>query len=322
MRMISEILYKIFGFSLPERAMDNVYLVDDIYSFIMLISIFGFIGLMTVMIFFVLRYHKTQNDKSAYIPHNAFAETLWTVIPGILFVGIAIWGIWAFYEKEAAPENAMVVKVTGKQWMWEYTYSKDGQEFSTTNTLYLPINTPVVLDMTSVDVIHSFFIPSFRTKRDTVPGMRTTIFVEPNKLGDFAIYCAEFCGTSHSKMRGTVRVVSEKRFNKWINRQIKEANISDPVELGARLFNRKGCNSCHSLDGSRLIGPSFKGLWGRESEFEDGTKAQVDAEYIRESILMPNEKVVKGYPARMNSFAGQLSEKELDYLIEYIKTVK
>lgn len=322
MGMVSEILYKIFGFSLPERAMDNVYLVDDIYSVIMLISILGFFGLMGVMVFFVLRFHKSQNDKSAYIPHNTFAETLWTVIPGIIFVGIAVWGIWAFYEKETAPENAMVVKVTGKQWMWEYTYSKDGQEFSTSDTLYLPINTPVVLDMTSVDVIHSFFIPSFRTKRDTVPGMRTQIYVKPNTLGDFTIYCAEFCGTAHSKMRGIVRVVSKKRFNKWIDRQIKEANITDPVELGSRLFLRKGCNSCHSVDGSRIIGPSFKGLWESERVFEDGSKTIANAEYIRESLLMPNKKVVKGYPARMNSFQGQLSEKEIDYLIEFIKTVK
>lgn len=322
MGFISEILALLFGFTLPERAAKQAYLMDDLYNSVMLLSVIGFFGLMSVMVFFVIRYHKSQNDKSAYIPHNALAETLWTVIPTIIFVGIAIWGVWAFYEREAPAKDAMVVKVTGKQWLWEYTYEKDGKQFSTINTMYLPVNKPVTLDMTSTDVIHSFYVPSFRTKRDTVPGMRTTYSFTPTQRGDFNIFCAEYCGTSHSAMRGIVKVVSEERFNKWLDRQIKEANITDPVELGMRLVTRKGCTTCHSLDSERIIGPGFAGVWNREQEMADGSKVVVDAEYIRESILKPNAKIVKGYPAKMNSFAGQLSEKEIDYIIEYLKTLK
>ncbi len=322
MGFISEILALLFGFTLPERAAQNAYLMDDLYNSVMLLSFVGFFGLMGVMVFFIVRYHKSQNEKSAYIPHNALAETLWTVIPTIIFVGIAIWGVWAFYQREAPPKDAMVVKVTGKQWLWEYTYSKDGKEFSTVETMYLPVNKPITLDMTSVDVIHSFYIPSFRTKRDTVPGMRTSYSFTPTQKGDFKIFCAEYCGTNHSAMRGTVKVVSEDRFNKWLDRQIKEANVSDPVELGLRLFNRKGCTTCHSVSGQRIIGPPLNEVWGNERTFEDGTSAMGNADYIRESILNPNAKVVAGYPARMNSFAGQLSEKEIDYIIEYLKTLK
>ncbi len=323
MEKISALLYKLFGFSLPEQASTKAHLVDDLYSVVMILSIMGFVGLMAAMTFFVIRYHKSNNDKSAYIPHNALAETIWTVIPTIVFVGIAVWGLWAYFDMHKVPENAYKIKVTGKQWMWEFTYDKDGKEASVTNVMYVSVNTPVVLDMTSVDVLHSFYVPSFRIKRDTVPGMRSQTTFEATKEGDYKIFCAEFCGTSHSKMRGIVRVVSKKRFDKWLNFEIKEANISDPIELGARLYARKGCASCHSIDGSTIVGPSLKGIWGAERNFEDGSKLTADAEYIRESIIKPQAKIVKGFTgARMNSFAGQLEEKDIDHLIEFLKTLK
>jgi cytochrome c oxidase subunit II len=323
MEKISALLYKLFGFSLPEQASSAAHLVDDLYSVVMILSIGGFVGLMTVMTYFVIRYHKSNNDKSAYIPHNHLAETIWTVIPTIIFVGIAVWGLIAYFKMHEVPENAYKIKVTGKQWMWEFTYNKDGKEASVSDIMYVPVNTPVVLDMTAVDVLHSFYVPSFRIKRDTVPGLRTQTTFTATKEGDYTIFCAEFCGTAHSKMRGIVRVVSQERFDQWLNYEIKEANISDPVELGARLFARKGCASCHSVDGSIVIGPSLKGIWESQRQFDDGSKGVADAEYIRESILQPQAKIVKGFSGvKMNSFAGQLSEKELDYLIEFLKTLK
>lgn len=323
MEKISALLYKLFGFTLPEQASTTAHLVDDLYSIVMILSIVGFVGLMAAMTFFVVRYHRSNNEKSAYIPHNTLAETIWTVIPTIIFVGIGIWGLIAYYKMNEIPDDAYKVKVTGKQWMWEFTYNRDGKEASVSDVMYIPVNTPILLDMTSVDVLHSFYVPSFRVKRDTVPGMRTKITFTATKEGDYQIYCAEFCGTSHSRMRGTVRVVSQERFNKWLNYEIKEANISDPVELGARQFARKGCASCHSIDGSTIVGPTLKGIWGRTSKLADGTEVVVDAEYIRESILMPQAKIVRGFEGqRMNSFAGQLNENEIDHLIEFLKTLK
>ncbi len=323
MNKVSDILHTLFGWMMPERASANAYLVDDLYYVVFILSVLGFLGLVGVMLFFVVRYHKTNSKESAYIPHNALAETIWTVVPTIIFLGIAFWGLWAFYENEKVDKNAMEIKVTGKQWLWEFTYADQGKEATTVNMMYVPINKPVTLNMTSTDVLHSFFVPSFRIKRDTVPGMKSRLNFTATKLGDFKVFCTEFCGTSHSKMRATIRVVTQKRFDKWIARQIKEANISDPVELGARLFQRKGCTSCHSSGESVKIGPGLGKLWGKRREFADGTSIDAaNAEYIRESILMPSKKIVKGYPNKMNSFAGQLSEKEIDYLIEYIKTLK
>ncbi len=323
MEKMSEILYMLFGFSLPEQASTQAHLVDDLYGVVMILSILGFVGLMSAMIFFVIRYHKSNNDKSAYIPHNTLAETIWTVIPTIIFVGIAVWGLIAYYKMNEVPDNAYKIKITGKQWLWEFTYEKDKKEVSATDIMYIPIDTPILLDMTSVDVLHSFNIPSFRVKRDTVPGMRSKITFTANKLGDYRIYCTEYCGTSHSRMRATVRVVTKERFNRWLNFEIEEANISDPIALGARLFGRRGCTSCHRLSEGVLVGPSLGGIWGKKRKFTDGTEAIADAEYIRESILMPQAKIVEGFAGvKMNSFAGQLSEKEIDYIIEYLKTFK
>lgn len=327
MGILSEILQKIFGGTLPEQASANAHLVDDLYNVMMLISIVGFFGLMGVMTYFIIRYHKSNNDKSAYIPHNALAETIWTVVPTIIFVATAVWGLWAYYEVEKVPENAMVVKVTGKQWMWEFGYTNDaGYDFTVPNVMYIPIDTPIVTDMTSTDVIHSFFIPSFRVKRDTVPGMRSKVTFTATKLGDFQIFCTEFCGASHSKMRGTVRVVTRERFNRWLNYEVEQKKFlaeAKPWERGSKLFSSKGCTSCHAVDDKVVIGPGLKGLYGKNREFEAGSPLQADAEYIRESILNPQAKIVRGYTAaKMNSFAGQLSETEIDDIIAYIKTLK
>ena len=321
MRFIGDILQTLFGFTLPEQAAAKAYLVDDLYNVVMLLSIVGFIGLMGVMTYFIARYHRSQNEKSAYIPHNALAETIWTVIPTIIFVGIGVWGVIAFLHMEKVPDNAYKINVTGKQWLWEFTYKKDNLEVNTTDVMYVPVNVPVVLDMTATDVLHSFYVPSFRIKRDTVPGMITRVNFTATKKGDYKIYCTEFCGTNHSRMRGIVRVVSQKRFDKWLNREVKEANISDPVELGSRIFARN-CATCHNVDTSTKIGPGLQGLFGSERSFENADNVTADADYIRESMIAPNVKVVKGFPAKMNSFAGQLSEKEMNYIIEYIKTLK
>lgn len=327
LRQIGDVLQALFGWSLPEQASAHAYLVDDLYNLVMLISILGFFGLMGVMTFFIIRYHKSNNDKSAYIPHSALAETIWTVIPTIIFVGIGVWGLWAFYEAEKVPNNAMRIGVTGKQWMWTFTYHEDdinrsGAEFKVPHMMYVPVDTPVVLEMTATDVLHSFFVPSFRVKRDTVPGMTTYVTFTATKEGDFKIFCTEFCGTDHSRMKGTVRVVSKERFAAWKARELKEANITDPVELGSRIF-ANNCATCHNVDTKRKIGPGFGGLYGANRDFSNAASVVADDEYIRESILNPNAKRVKGYEGvQMNAFGGILTDDDIRYVIEYIKTLK
>lgn len=322
MNSFFEILHKLFGFTLPERAAEGVQYVDNLYNFIMFVSVVGFVGMVGVMIYFVIRYHHTQNDKSAYIPGSHVLETIWTAIPAALYIGIAIWGLVVYFDHTRVSKDAYKVNVIGKQWAWEFQYEHNGQKFSTLDVLYVPVDTEILLDMTSTDVVHSFFIPSARLKKDVVPGMRTLLTFKPTKLGDMQVFCAEFCGTSHSRMLATIKVLSKKKFEAFLERESKNANVSDPVELGARLVQRKGCFACHSADGSRIVGPTFKGLWGRETTTEAGEKITVDADYIRESIIAPQAKVVKGYPNSMNSFAGQLSEEEIDSIIEFLKTIK
>ena len=316
-----DLLHVVFGFTLPDRASESAHLVDNLYNVVMALSFVGFFGLMGVMTFFILKYHRTQNEKSAYIPHNTTAEVIWTVVPTIIFIGIAIWGLVAYFEMERIPKDAYKIKVTGKQWLWEFGYQKDNLEFTTADVMYVPVGKPVVLEMTSIDVLHSFYVPSVRIKRDTVPGALSRVNFTATKTGDFKVFCTEFCGTSHSRMRATIRVVSEDRFNKWLNRGIKESNISDPVELGSRIFMRN-CITCHNINNERKIGPGLAGLYGKERTFSNADALVADEDYIRESILAPNAKIVEGYQGKMNSFAGLLSEKEIGYLIEYIKTLK
>ena len=182
-------------------------------------------------------------------------------------------------------------------------------------------NTPIVLEMTSRDVLHSFYVPSFRVKRDTVPGMNSYLSFTPTKKGDFNIFCTEFCGTSHSRMRGIVRVVSKERFEKWANREYKEANITDPVELGYRIYS-KNCATCHSTGANRIIGPGFQGLYGKKREFVNGEAEVANDEYIKNSIYYPGQKIVKGYDNKMNAWEGVLTDKDVEHLIAYIKTLK
>lgn len=314
-----------FSISLPDKAAENTHLVDTLFNTVLVISIFGFIGLMGVMTFFVIRYHRSQNEKSAYIPHNAMAETIWTVVPLIIFVGISIFGLFEYFKMKEIPDNAYKINVTGKQWAWTFTYSEKGQDgkvqsFELNDLMYVPVGKPILLEMTATDVLHSFYVPSYRIKQDTVPGMNTYLTFTPTKEGDFNIFCTEFCGTSHSRMRGIVRAVTPERFEKWKNRQMKEANITDPVELGYRVYS-KNCATCHSTGNDRIIGPGFQGLYGKNREFEAGDSVVADAAYIKESILYPKKKVVKGYPNKMNAFAGILSDKDIDNIIAYLKTL-
>lgn len=316
----------IFGISLPTEAAKGTHLVDNLFNAVLVISIIGFIGLMGVMTFFIVKYHRSQNEKSAYIPHNTLAETIWTIIPMIIFVAISVFGLFEYVKMNEVPKNAYKINVTGFQWGWTFTYSKEQEDgsvvsFDKSDLMYLPVGQPIVLEMTSRDVLHSFYVPSFRVKRDTVPGMNSYLTFTPTKEGDFNIFCTEFCGTSHSRMRGIVRVVSQKRFNKWIEREYKEASITDPIELGYRLYS-KNCATCHSTGANRVIGPGFQGLYGAKREFASGKVEVANDEYIKNSIYYPGQQIVKGYDNKMNAWEGVLSDEDVDHLIAYIKTLK
>lgn len=316
------LLESLFGFTLPEQASSIASSVDDVYNFIMAISLVGFVLLMGAMFYFMWKYRrKSDNDKTAYITHNNTLEFLWSFIPMVIFVGMAVWGWQVYREMERAPAGAKTIYVTGRQWQWSYKYD-NGVEVN--DDLIVPIGTDIKLDMISTDVLHSFFVPSFRIKKDVVPGMRTTLWFRATKMGEFRIFCAEFCGTAHSKMYGYVKVLSKSDFEKWMEKKSYEkSNRKESLaDTGKRLYINKGCKACHSVDGKSGIGPSLKGIWEKKRVFVDGTSVVADGNYIRESLLNPAAKVVKGFAPRMPPYQGQLSEDEITQMTEYIKTLK
>ncbi len=317
----------IFGFIsdilLPESASSTAPEVDKLFVFITVISLIGFVGLMWTMIVFIKKYiRRTEYQKTSKLAHHNTLEAIWMIIPAIIFVGIALWGWYIYHKLDNPPPNAKIFHVIGKQWSWDFAYSYKDKTIKTHNNLYVPVDENVVLDMTSTDVVHSLFIPNFRVKKDVLPGMRTQVWFKATKPGKYPILCTEYCGTKHSKMLATVHVLRKSEFILWANKESGGAEGISFAELGKKLYAAKGCDSCHTVDGTPDIGPSLKDLWGMPREFQDGSKLEaVDAEYIRESLMEPKAKLVVGFKPKMNSFQGQLTEEEVTQLIEYIRSL-
>lgn len=306
---------------MPTQATEIAGHVDNLYGFLLVASFIACAIVIGGMIFFVLKYRrKTDTDKTAYISHNAFLEFLWSFIPLVIFLGVFAWGWVIYHNMRAMPENALEIHVFGKQWAWEVQY-KSGVK--TSNLIVVPVNTDVKLILTANDVLHSFFVPSFRIKQDAVPGRYTSLWFNANKLGEFHIFCTEYCGTQHSGMIGILKVVSQQEYDQWLESESQVGNLP-LAERGKKVFQIKACASCHSVDSDkRLVGPALYQVLGKSREFEDGATLAADENYIRESILNPNAKIVKSYnKGLMPAFQGQLSEVELNALIEYIKTLK
>ena len=291
---------------------------DSLYSFIVWASVISCVILIGGMIYFALKYkRKTDNDKTAYITHNHMLEFLWSFIPLVIFLVVFGWGWYVYHQMRQMPDNALEVHVFGKQWAWDFQY-KSGKVSA--NEFVVPVNTPVKLIMTSSDVLHSFYIPSMRIKQDAVPGRYTTLWFNAEKLGNYQVFCTEFCGAAHSMMLAKMKVVSQEEYEAWLQESDEGLTLA---QKGEKLYNGKGCVACHSVDGSTKVGPSWKGMWGNERELADGSKVSADENYVRESILEPSKKVVKGFSAGvMPTYQGQISEAELSAVIEYIKGLK
>lgn len=291
--------------------------VDFTFAVIIGISLFFLIGLTALMIYFMFRYHHTRNPKATDIPHNTTLEVLWTVIPTLLVLLMFYYG-WAGYTKmRTAPDDAMVVKATGRMWAWTFEYENG----IIADTLVIPKDKAVKLELTSEDVIHSLFIPAFRIKEDLVPGADNWMWFIGQVEGSYSIFCAEYCGDRHSYMISKVDVISPDAFDLWYN---DTTASEDPA--GLVLLKNNACMSCHSTDGNRLVGPSFKEMYGRETAvvLEDGTEQtiKVDDDYIIESINEPNAKVVATYPKGvMTSYKDKFNDEERQQIIDYLKTL-
>jgi len=304
---------------------------DTLYWFIVGLSVFFFLLIMGLQGYFMWKYRRRSPDqKTSAITHNGKIEFLWSAIPAALLIVIFVWGEVDFLKQGVPPADAVQVRVTGRQWFWTVDYPDyPGVQLTSsvddnTTTLMVPKGRPVQLTMTSEDVLHSFYIPAFRVKRDVVPGRYTTLWFEATQVGEFNLYCAEYCGDQHSAMIGKVRVLEPEMFEAALAEagKLEQDEGESLAAFGQRIYSRRGCNACHSLDGLAKTGPTWKGLWGKQETTDKGS-VTVDDNYIKESVLEPNAQIVSGFAGvKMPSYKGQLDDKHITALVEFIKTLK
>lgn len=294
--------------------------VDALFNFVLFSSIVFFLIVVLGAAYFVIRYRrKARIELSTGPSHNTKLEILWTVIPTILVLIVFAWGFKTFLKMNIVPADAIEIKVTGQKWFWTFDYIESG--INTMNELVVPIDKPIQLTMSSRDVIHSFFVPGFRVKMDVLPNRYSVTWFEATQKGVFDLFCAEYCGTGHSEMIGKVKVLGEREYYEWLESSSSVGEGLTLPEFGAKLYQSKACITCHSINGNPLVGPSFKGRYGTQKPMASGSNVLIDDNYMRESILNPNAKQVQGFQPVMPSYQGLLKDKEIDALVEYIKSL-
>jgi cytochrome c oxidase subunit 2 len=299
---------------LPEQASTISVEVDHLLYFLMAVSIFFTLLIFGAIMYFAIRYRRRSENELPHGEHTGLAlEIVWSVIPFGLTMIMFGWGASIFFKESRPPDDAMQIYVVGKQWMWKLQHPEGQREI---NELHIPINRAIRLTMTSEDVIHSFFVPDFRTKQDVVPGRYTTTWFTATKPGKYHLFCAEYCGTKHSGMIGWVYAMEPQAYQEWLSGGPK----GSMVEAGAKLFQDLACVNCHKEDGSGRC-PSLKGLFGQTVLLTGGKTVDADEAYVRESILDPAAKVVDGYQPIMPTFRGLVTEEEVVELIEYVKSL-
>jgi cytochrome c oxidase subunit 2 len=307
----------------PQRGSTDAVIVDQIFYFILFISIIFFVLIVAVMLLFVFKYRRTDNstpEKTA--THSNALEAVWSIIPAILVAIIFIWGFSGYMEMRQAPDDSYEIQVIAQKWSWSFQYPNGHIE----PDLHVPADTNIRLVMTSTDVIHSLYIPAFRLKMDVVPGRYNKTWfkaIDPgSETKEYDLLCAEYCGDKHSTMTAKVVVHPSGEFEKWLEEAANFLDRMSPEEAGELLYQRRLCSQCHSLDGTARTGPTFKGIFGAEHEMTSGEKVTVDENYIQESIWDPQAKVRSGYKPVMPTYLGQLKEEEVRAIIAFIKTLK
>jgi len=296
--------------------------VDALFYFLFYASLVLFAIVLFGIIYFSIRYRRRKKEvvePTIGLEHNTKLELLWSVIPTILVVIVFFWGFKVYMKMNVVPGDAMEVKVTGQKWFWSFDYPEG---VKTVNDLVVPVGKPVKLLMSSKDVIHSFFVPDFRIKMDVLPNRYSVTWFEATRPGEFDLFCTEFCGDGHSEMIGKVRVVTEREYAAWLEEGSSGGEGISLEEYGRKLYVSKACNTCHSLENKNLVGPAFNGIYGKTRVFTSGEKLDADENYLRESILEPQAKVVAGFDPVMPTYQGLLGDREIDAIIAYMKTLK
>src|SRR5665647_1530016 len=292
--------------------------VDRAFIFIFAISFIITIGITVLMIYILIHFSRKRNKNPQQFTHNTKLEVIWTVIPLIIVLMMFYYGWVGFAPMRKVPADAMPITVIGRMWSWDFDYGNG----KISKELVVPYNKNVKLNLVSVDVNHSLFIPAFRVKEDVIPGYKNYMWFRPIMKGTFDIYCTEYCGLAHSAMLAKAVVVDSLEFNKWLADLKVTGNV--PEHPGLAIIKANACLTCHSMDGSKIIGPSFKGLFGRKTVIvtDSGEKEiETTADYIKKSIIDPNVDIVKGFnKGLMQSYKEKITSEDLDKIVDYFKT--
>jgi cytochrome c oxidase subunit II len=299
----------------PQQASSFAPHVDALYGFLIAVTAFFSLLIGALVVSFAIRYRRRSPDEIPPAVHESgLLEIVWTVIPLGLVLIMFFWGAAVYFRITRPPADAIEIYVTAKQWMWKIQHTDGHREM---NELHIPVGQPVRLTMASEDVIHSFFVPAFRFKRDVVPGRFAIAWFEATKPGRYHLFCAEYCGTRHSGMIGWVYAMKPADYQAWLSGGAAGESLA---AAGAKRFQEQACNTCHAEQaGAR--GPSLIGLFGKTVHLQGGQTVVADEAYVRESITNPQAKLVEGYPPIMPTFQGLISEEGLLQLIAYIKSL-
>ncbi len=300
----------------PEQASTFAPEVDALYAYLIAITLFFSVLIVSLIIFFAIKYRRRHPDE---LPRpragSLVLESLWSIIPLMIAMTIFAWGASTYFKLYRAPQEAMQVYVVGKQWMWKFQHQTGQREI---NELHVPVGARVRLTMTTEDVIHALYIPAFRLKMDVVPGKYTTAWFEATKTGTYYLFCAEYCGTNHSGMGGHIIVMEPTAYQQWLSGGASESASAQ----GQKVFQERGCASCHQAE-RQGRGPVLQGLFGMPVALDDGTVVTANEDYLRESIVNSQAKIVSGFarPSIMPTFQGQVSEEQILQLIAYIRSL-
>lgn len=309
---------------LPKQASAQAVPIDQLFDLEFKVIAFLFSLIVVFMLYSILVFRRKKGDTSdaRHVEGNTRLEVAWTIAPLITVLFFAYLGGDALAETMRADPQALEINVIGQQWAWRYEYPRYG---IVSETMMMPVNKQAILKLSSNDVVHSFWVPEFRVKQDALPGGQEFVRdlrVTPTIAGDYKVRCAELCGLNHSTMESPVRVVSQEEFDAWV---IEETGVSeDPVERGRELAQKYGCAACHSQDGTRIVGPTWLGIFGSTETLTDGSTVTVDEAYLRESIQNPTLKIVAGYPPNVMplNYGEQLSDQQISDIIAFIMSLK
>jgi cytochrome c oxidase subunit II len=299
----------------PEQASSIARSVDQLYFFLTAVTLFFTALIFSVIFYFMIKYRRRSPDERPKAIEGSFPlEVLWTAIPTLIVAVIFVWSSTLYFRNAEPPKGSMEIFVTGKQWMWKVEHPEGQREI---NELHVPLGRPVKLTITSEDVIHDFFVPAFRVKKDVLPGRFTSLWFEATKVGTFHLFCAQYCGAFHAGMIGSIVVQEPDEYERWLAGGAPGESME---QAGEKVYQASGCPTCHLADGTGL-GPSLLGVFGHPVRLTTGETVTADDAYMRESILLPKAKVVLGYSPIMPSFQGQLTEEQLNNVIAYLRAL-